>query len=298
MGDEIHVCYCVNRGMLQPLCVSAFSVVQSVADQRVVIWVFHEDFCEQDVSKVRDTLAPLRGAELEFRRIDLTRFSGWDGLHGEAITFAKPLLPSFLRDETDRIVYLDADTVVSGGIADLYARDLEGHPIGAVSYETLGETQNRSFFQEAGLDLSKKSFNAGVLLIDVDRWSRGGLTKEVIDFMRANNGKYSGADQAAQNAVFHDDFLPLEIRYNKRASPDTEIGKRQAEDGIIHFVGIPKPWDIWGRWLNENHWIYERYRRRAGVPPHSVLESVRRQGGWRSAKGLASGLRVMVRQAQ
>lgn len=281
--------------MLEPLCVSAFSAARNVRDQEVTVWVFHEDFLEQDISQIQDVLAPFERVAVKVREIDLERFSGWDGLHGEAITFAKPLLPHLLRNETDRIIYLDADTVVSGGLADLYSKDLRGYTIGAVSYESLGNTHNRSFFESKGLDLSKKSFNAGVLLINTDKWTKNGFTDKIIDFMSKNSGMYSGADQAAKNTVFYDRFLNLRIKYNKRASPDTKIEKEQSSDGIIHFVGIPKPWGVGGRWLNKNYWLYEKYRRQAGVPSRSLLESVRRDGWWRSAKGLISGLRTTLR---
>lgn len=292
MEEKIHVCYCVNRKVLPPFCVSAFSVAASAANRRVVIWAFQDDFRPGDIAQLRETLAPFPRAEVRVRSIDLGRFAGWEGLHGEAITFAKPLLPALLREETNRIVYLDADTIVADGIADLYDRDLEGYPIGAVSYGSLADTQNRRFFASEGLDLRKKSFNAGVLLIDVEEWGRRGLTEQVVGVMRAKHKAYSGADQAAQNAIFHGDFLDLRIRHNKRASPDTKLREEQATDGIIHFVGIPKPWDAGGRWLNRNHWLYARHRREAGVAPCSAVERLQRGGWWRGAKGWIAGVRA------
>ena len=74
------------------------------------------------------------------------------------------------------------------------------------------------------------------------------------------------------NVVFYKRFLPLRIRYNKRAGPGTRLEKKHTTDGILHFVGIPKPWDIGGQWFNRNYHLYEKYRRQAGVPgrPHWI----------------------------
>lgn len=295
MEDRIHVCYCVNRKMLRPLCVSVFSAAASVEGEKVTIWVFHEDLTSQDIRRVQSVLTPFSDVILNTHRIETGGLSDLHGLHGETIPLAKALVPRHVGGQVDRIVYLDADTVVVGGLEDLYRHNLEGNVLGAVSYETLGESYTRDFFRSKGLDLQEKAFNSGVLLIDVPAWNEEGLTREVVDFLKTNSQKYDGADQASLNVVFYKRFLPLRIRYNKRAGPDIRLEKKHTTDGILHFVGIPKPWDVGGRWFNKNHHLYDKYRRRAGVTRRSLMDAVQDKGWKRIAKGLSAGLRATLR---
>jgi len=295
MDDRINVCYCVNRKVLAPLCVSAFSAAASVDGEEITIWIFHEDLTSQDIRRVQSVFTPFSDVILNTRRIETGDLSSLHGLHGETIPLAKVLIPRHVDGQLDRIVYLDADTVVIGGLEDLYRHNLKGNVIGAVSYETLGESYTRDFFRSKGLDLQEKAFNSGVLLIDVAAWNEKGWTRKVVDFLRANSKKYDGADQASLNVVFYKRFLPLRIRYNKRAGPGTRLEKKHTTDGILHFVGIPKPWDIGGQWFNKNYHLYEKYRRQAGVPGRSTLDLISDTGWRRATKGLLTGLRGTIR---
>jgi lipopolysaccharide biosynthesis glycosyltransferase len=294
MDDRVHVCYCVNRKVLLPLCVSAHSAASSLGGRNLSIWVFHEDYTSENKQAVRDVLRPFDDVELTFREVSLADLAGLPGLHGEVIPLAKPLIPRLLEGEVRRVVYLDADTIVVGGLDDLYHHSLEGYVVGAVSYETLGEAYTRDFFASQDLDLDEKAFNSGVLLIDVDAWNERGLTSDVLSFLKANASKYDGADQASLNVIFHKRFLPLRIRYNKRANPGRKLEDKHVQDGILHFVGIPKPWDPGGRWLNRNYPHYKVHRERAQITSRSVWGKVRDTGWRRMIKGLRAGLRVAL----
>jgi lipopolysaccharide biosynthesis glycosyltransferase len=291
----MHVCYCVNRKMLEPLCVSAYSAAANANGEGLTVWVFQTDFSAEDIDRLRHLLNPFPTVTLETQSIDVDVFGGIKGLHGEVVPFAKLLLPQFMEDRAGRIIFLDADTVVVRGLRDLYEHNLEGHTLGAVSYEPLGRTFEADFYRARGLDLEKDSFNSGVMLIDVEKWNAAAQTERLIEQVKAVDPREAEGDQPFLNAAFHDEFFPLRIRYNKRAGPGARLEKGHASDGILHFVGIPKPWDIGGRWLNKNYHLYEKHRQQAGVPARSVRKIIRDDGGKRIVKGLLAGVRATIR---
>lgn len=288
MTAPIHLAYCVNRKMLTPLRVSIHSALSSLpADRTAVVWVFHMDLTADDLVTLRRTVeATCNDCALHVERLDVSHFRRLDGLHGEVIPFGKVLLPELLAGRARRVVYLDADTVVAGNLDELYDHDLEGRMLGAVSYETCGQALQADFFGEEGLDLSAKAFNSGVLLIDVEAWNAAGTTERAIRYIQANHHRYQGADQGALNVLFHGRFLPLRIRYNKRASAGTELEPADVQDGIIHFVGLPKPWDLGGRWAHKSYEVYARAQARSDVRADRPLDQIRRKGLARTAKGL------------
>jgi lipopolysaccharide biosynthesis glycosyltransferase len=291
----MHVCYCLNRKMLEPLCVSAYSAAVNMEREGLTIWVFQTDFSPQDIDRLQRHLNPFPGVTLKVQSVDMDVFGGIKGLHGEVVPFAKLLLPRWMEGRADRIIYLDADTVVAGGLRDLYERNLEGHTLGAVSYEPFRRTLEVDFYRARGLDLERDSFNSGVMLIDIEKWNAGAKTEQLIEQVRDVDPREAEGDQPFLNATFYDDFLSLRIRYNKRAGPSERLEKKHTTDGILHFVGIPKPWNIGGRWFNENYHLYEKHRRRAGVPARSLWKVVQDEGGRRVLKGLLAGVRGTIR---
>ena len=61
--------------------------------------------------------------------------------------YGRILIPQLISD--DRVIYLDADTIVNGSLKDLFSLDMDGHTIGAVEDFSMTGT-----------------FNSGMLLID------------------------------------------------------------------------------------------------------------------------------------
>jgi lipopolysaccharide biosynthesis glycosyltransferase len=294
MSNRIHLCYGADQNMLEPLCVSAHSAAASVPGRDLSIWVFHPDLTPAAIEQLRRVLAPFPGAALHVQAIDLEVFADIKGLHGAVMPFVKLLLPQRMQHQAARIVVLDADTVVVGGLEALYDHNLNGRALGAVSYGPLKNTLEAEFFAAQGLDLQTASFNSGVMLVDVNRWNDNRTTEHLIETITAVDPRTVESDQPFLNLAFYDDFESLRIRYNKRAGPDTRIPPADAADGVLHFVGLPKPWDLGGRLFNVNYRVYEEYRRRAGVPHTPSLGLVPDERWERAAKGLWAGLRTAL----
>lgn len=272
---------------------SAFTAAKDLSEETATIWVFQTDFEGAHVDELHEVLDPFPNVKLEVRSIDLSPVSGVKGLHGDVMPFSKLILPRIMTDKAQRFVYLDADTVVVDGLRDLYQKDLEGHTLAAVSYKPLNKAQESDFFEKKGLDTQKKGFNSGVLVVDTEKWNRECRTDRLLEELVSTRYEWTEGDQPFLNLVFYDDFLPLRIKYNKRAGPGWKMDDKYTANGIIHFVGIPKPWDIGGKWLNKNYPLYENHRKQADVPSRSILKHLRQNGVWRTIKGAFSGVRKL-----
>ena len=62
--------------------------------------------------------------------------------------------------ESEKVLYLDSDIIVTGDLSTLFEIDLKGYSIGAVDDVYAYEGR-------------KSGFNAGVLLMDVAKWKEG-----------------------------------------------------------------------------------------------------------------------------
>lgn len=163
--------------------------------------------------------------EKEFCSIDYKNECSYVSLS----TYNRFLIPK-LKPNLDKILYLDVDIIALGDIADLYKESLENYIVGAVEdYEA--EFRNRDFILP-----SHNYFNAGVLLIDCEKWRAHDITKKLFEIELKYRNQLKFADQDVLNKLFENNYKILEKRYN-RIFP-------KKNDNIIlrHYAGELKPY--------------------------------------------------------
>jgi lipopolysaccharide biosynthesis glycosyltransferase len=149
-------------------------------------------------------------------------------------TYARLLVPQLLPDES-KAIYLDTDVVVDRSLEPLWSLGLGSNLVGAVAEgfappEELANTRlnNESYF------------NAGVLVLNLDRWRSEDTTGSVLSYVQ------SGApmlflDQTALNVMLKDRVTYLSRQYNFLAVHYTKLPKMDV--AIYHYLGKLKPWN-------------------------------------------------------
>ena len=105
-------------------------------------------------------------------------------------------------------------------------------------------------------------FNAGVLLIDLDRWRKERISEKALEYL-AQHLQSPYADQDALNFACDGLWKRLDPRWNfqpfyeKRKIADMDSKERP---GIVHFVTQAKPWNA--RLPNVNASFYDGFRSR------------------------------------
>lgn len=151
---------------------------------------------------------------------------------------------------------MDCDAVVCAPLADLWATDLNGNAIGAVTDACERLFDNGSLGYPAGTGY----FNSGVLLIDLAWWREHGMTQRFLNTMAEEAGRIRAHDQDVLNIMLHGNRYPLPFRYNvqremllpddrllidlERADYRSSLAEAIADPAIVHFTGPVKPWHI------------------------------------------------------
>lgn len=163
-----------------------------------------------------------------------------------------------------RIIYLDADAIVCSDLRHLWRVDLEGAPIGA-AHDTF--TKAEDFARAQNLPAPRAGyFNAGVLLVDLERVRAESLFANAIDVLRQRLDAMPFLDQDALNIVCWERWKPLPMSWNVQrlmtlphwaASLPAEMRLNGAPPDIIHFTAADKPWMrssyhpwAWAYWEN------------------------------------------------
>ena len=176
--------------------------------------------------------------------------TGWN-----PIVLARLLAGQLLPPQIDRILYLDADTIVRADLRPLYETDLMGCPLGACIEPTCDPGR------KAALGLRHMPYyNAGVLLIDLKAWRAQKAGEQVITFYREMGGKLFANDQDAINGALRGKIRTLSPTWNYHNTYDlyryrllrkycdypvpsrAEIRIIRRDPAIIHFLGEDRPW--------------------------------------------------------
>ena len=108
-----------------------------------------------------------------------------------------------------RLVYLDADTIVTGSLEGLFSTECSIKTVGMV-YDTLANHHKYAI----GLSEEDGYFNSGVILYDVKKWIDGDFTGKIIDHVKNVRAQYPSPDQDLINVVLRGEITVLPFRYN------------------------------------------------------------------------------------
>ena len=155
-----------------------------------------------------------------------------------------------------RYIYLDCDLIVRTDIAALWRMDLQGNILGAATEPLL--YLNGDF----GLQNDFEYFNAGVLLVDAEKWRKRDITGKALgwigDFIK-NPRRYQYYDQTPLNRAIGKERLHLPPGWNMVEWASSNYAQHyglsyaafdaiKKNPCIYHFAGHKKPWI--DRWLD------------------------------------------------
>ena len=76
------------------------------------------------------------------------------------------------------------------------------------------DTVSRETKERIGVHCEEKYFNAGLLLIDLNKWRSIGAEQACLDFIAQYQGSVTHHDQGVLNGLFHQDVSILPLKYN------------------------------------------------------------------------------------
>lgn len=175
-------------------------------------------------------------------------------------SYCRLFLGSILPQSVKKVLYLDSDIICNNSLKELYETNL-GNNYCAGVIDCLGEKYYELFH------LSKRSFycNSGVILLDLEKWRKNNIEKEVSNYVKSKNGYVFFMEQSVLNVILQEKIKILHPKYNvytlmvaftnknlyqlrhqKRYYLDKEIEKAIANPTIIHMTNCfyikGRPW--------------------------------------------------------
>lgn len=122
-------------------------------------------------------------------------------------TYNRLFIPEIFKNY-DKVLYLDCDIVVKGGLSDLYEMDLENNYIGAIV--DMGTLAWKTKDNNSDNFYKYKEINAGVILFNIQKCIEIDFTKKCL----LNICKSNTADQGAIDITCRNNIKYIDYRYN------------------------------------------------------------------------------------
>lgn len=236
-GEPWHVAYNVNDPFFQIMGASMVSVLENNPGHSFVFHLFTDGYSRDNAEKVRTltkkwhcrcTLYELDMEPFQDFHVKVARFS--------RITYGRLYMAKVLKEETDRFLYLDADTMVIRPLEALFALSMEGKAMGAVS-----ERPKDAAYRGGYLKLKNgRYFNDGIMIINISEWEKQGITEKAFSFQKEPRERFLGQSQDVLNLTFDGTNLFLPPVYNEFGGGEDD----QGNGVIIHWTGRRKPWQM------------------------------------------------------
>lgn len=240
----MNIAFCVDNNYV-PYCTTAIqSIIQNNNSERqITFYITHFP----DVKNIDTALNHIKSLghigisiavdDTNFKRLPVHS-------HISKTTYHRLYLAELLPLDIGRILYLDCDLIVQNELFELFNENLDGYSTGMIP-----ELANRSFAN------GKLQYNAGVMLIDLNKWREKKLGNKVIAYIVSQKGALEWLDQTAINDTIWEDIKSIDIKWNMITqyfskdlncySKDEKelIENRKSNANIIHFTTDSKPWD-------------------------------------------------------
>lgn len=244
--ETIHLAFCCDDDYAQHLGAALYSALFHLSKStRADVFVICSKFSSNNKKKIQ-AVGKKHNTDVRFIEVVEEHFIGLKTtLYVSHATYFRIALPDLLPKTIGKVLYLDSDLIVMDDLTKLWNIDINETYLAAVPE---GDQKNPLIYRDK-IDMPPEAlyFNAGVLIINLEKWRRENISKKLFDYIRENPHKITWWDQDALNAFFYNSFIPLDSRWNfipeyREATNTSCLDFDRQDTGIVHFVGCLKPW--------------------------------------------------------
>jgi lipopolysaccharide biosynthesis glycosyltransferase len=254
MSDRVVVSLTFDANYLAPAAAVMRSCLVHTDGQSLQFEVIHDESLSRHDRQRLQAMCGDAGAVINLRLMDERRLRGLPSVDRfGSIVWWRLFLPELLED-VDRVLYLDCDTLALSSLHPLWGEDLGASALAAVA--NVVEPRMREHVATLGIDYPGGFFNAGVLLLQLDRMRDERSTEELVDYAVRHQKMLTWNDQDALNVVFNKRWHALHPRWNAQNNlwswrdwaidvfGPGPVDEAVCAPAIRHFEGpsVAKPW--------------------------------------------------------
>lgn len=252
----LNIAYGIDRNFLFGAAVSMQSVVMHNPELAVRFHLFTDYIDDDYLRRVNAFTSKNADVEVRIYKVSSVFIDIFPSLkQWSYATFFRLVAFQYLSESIENLLYIDADVICKGSLAELLDIRFEDNKFAAVIKDV-------PFMQEKpakrlGIEgLPGNYFNAGVVYLKLEAWRQNDFMDKAIAMLASDpqHTKYKCLDQDILNILFFGHNIFISGDYDCFYGIDYELKNKSEEDykktitadtKLIHYVGVTKPWNDW-----------------------------------------------------
>ncbi|MFW6312176.1 MAG: glycosyltransferase family 8 protein [Nanoarchaeota archaeon] len=208
--DKVHVAFALDRKYIQHLSVALYSLLTNNRNLNFNVYLISDGIGKQELKRIEFICDKFK------HKLVNTNVKGniFDNLitnyHFTKAIYYKLLIPEYI--DSEKVLFIDSDTVVNNSVSDLYSIDIGNAFLAAI--------ENPGFYRHNQLcmDSNSKYFNSGIMFINSIKWREEKLYERVLEFIKIHSDNIRFPEQDGLNAVINGNWIPLPPKFNLQTS--------------------------------------------------------------------------------
>lgn len=232
----LHVGFGFDAAYVRPMGVSLTSIVINNPDINIHAHLFYSSLGEGDLLKLEAFIRQYSNLVISLYEVNDQIFTMLPVKQYLPLSTYFRLMIPLILPELEKILYLDSDVLCLGNLSGILNVNLDNKTVLVVS--DIDSTANARI-EALGLK-SGKYFNAGVMLIDIQKWNIQKISEQALSLLCKFPDKFIYLDQDVLNILLENNAKYIDDKFN------SIMGKGEISSGIIllHCTAHPKPWKI------------------------------------------------------
>lgn len=265
-SPQLYVCYSINEFFVREAGISLIGLLENNPDYGPDE-IFFLDYGIHPANKGRlEGIAAGYGKRITFLnskpvtdriKREFPRLKSW---RGTMAPNAKAFVEQIFPDYVERLLFIDADTVVAGSLSGLQDLDMEGSALGVVPASLASETVRKG--KQKLSSGNQFYFNSGVLLFNLPVWRKEDCPGMIRDALNQEIDLSMPDQSLLNNAIPQRLIKLLPLKYNYLSHymhphlerswlrighfhNEEEIDEAIRHPAIIHYLGgwiLARPW--------------------------------------------------------
>ncbi len=257
---SIAVVCAADDGYSMPLAVTLRSVLENLDSKRsITFFVIDGDIKKHNKKKILESLGSPQRYTIEWLQppkelLTTMVVSG----HVTITSYFRLLIPDLLPSQLQKVIYLDCDLIVQKNLGLLWDLDIgEAYLLACpeVGIPYVSSPYGLANYEKLGIPSKCKYLNAGVLVVNLEKWRSENIGMKVIQYIEQNKDYIRWHDQDGMNAVLALKWRELDPRWNQTPAMYNYLSWEDSpfqedvynsllhEPFIIHFASSNKPWN-------------------------------------------------------
>ena len=261
MNKKLEFLYCLDQNYNKQALTSIISLLDLV-DEKIIIHIIHKTskFIDDIPKTITEHFNLDKIFVYEFKDLNY-HFPNIDNVHITEATYYRIFIDKYLDKKIENLVFLDCDTICLSNPISHIKKELKmlnnSEKILAARTEYPKEFNISNEIYKR-LDMNGPYFNAGVMLIDFQKWIINSIGKRLENNLNDYKEKILQWDQDVLNSFFDGDYHELGLEFN---FPSSKINSKKDKILFAHFLGSKKPWSTSGAFSYSSELYHSNYRK-------------------------------------